>query len=303
MNINYKLWARIVHSVESLLLALIFLTMGVSTSGISTNDTAQSRWVHRDQNEPHPSHAQAVIAPLQSESLSRKRLIINAYVRQNYSSSIPTEIVELFISWTILIDCFDPTKHYKDIKIEQHLESQKITKMSSMSQYSSAFGTNKVSKGDMQSWTVQFKNRAEVIIGIIDNDVVEKKGNVINDFTDSEYNGYGVTFSLDSGYSGNQKLKLAKYHGRRDGSMKAYPSQFDIENDENINITMVLDMTTKQSDKGLLGFIVNANKRSNIAVVLDTGKYSNIAFEVDINKTYRAAFGLWYKAESISILG
>ena len=227
---------------------------------------------------------------------SREELSIYGFWREFHNQQNiklpPSDIIQAFVPWLELIDYFDKVTIHENIQFENQ-SLTKIARPKRDGHWASAFGTLIVERGYKASWKMKIKAKDWLIlIGIMDNELVESRTNVSNFFTDDN-EGYGV---IACGWF--------YYHGRNspDGDIEHYANQFNLTG-EYITITMELDMTQTTSDQGILKYVIHHETKQDVKSIRTDDKYTNIAYKtVDINRKYRAAVSLADPTDSVEFL-
>lgn len=218
----------------------------------------------------------------------RKELLIFGYVRKYCKwTNVPLlsdDLILLLIEWTKPTDSFDKTLSHKDIVFHPKLlslDSYQCRRNNSWATYTAAVGKAIIGKGDKETWTIRIGR--ESIIGIMNTDMLGQiKKRQIGRFVNSHHKGYGLSLDVWS-----------KYHNSdmdTNGFIDDYADQFDIMDDE-IVISMELDMTQTKNKRGILSVMIHEKKRDGIMEIRIDGQYSNIVYDnIDITKKYRAVF-------------
>lgn len=220
---------------------------------------------------------------------TREELVGYGYLREcaiiNDKKSIPMDILNMVISWIPrLPGAFDMTVSNDAIQLHSDIPNmfmRRVAKSRNVQDHASIIGTSVVSKGIKKTWTLQIDNLSNVMIGIIDNQVIDNN-KIITDFTDEFNKGYGLeTSSWD----------VFHVSDAPDGSLAEYAEQFNIWNDE--TMTVLLDMTQKEYKHGVLKYILHNEPIMNDLQIETHGRYSNIAYDnLDIDKKYRLAVAI-----------
>ena len=154
--------------------------------------------------------------------------------------------------------------------------------------YPTAIGSFIVSKGLKQSWTINIKQRS-ALIGIMDEDMIQKSGNAIEDFTDAMFGGYGLSthswqYYHSAGYSPT-------------GSLIKYSEQFKADG-KSVVVTMELDMTQKEDKNAILTYINHNETKEYVKEMRTDGEFTNIAWnDIDFNKKCRLAVAGSYSTD------
>ena len=212
--------------------------------------------------------------------VSRDELLIYGYIREHHQQNDmelpPRDVIVSFMSWIGLSDIFDKNRLHPEMKI--HAKSLRKCKRISTNakNWISAIGRYIVKKGDKRRWKLKIKSGSAVIIGIVDEDIVEQI-EVINNFTSNFCRGYGVT--IGTWYC---------LHGKYMSPLGQYQDQFDLSG-KYTTISLELDMS-RINDQGILRVIIH-NKQSKGANKIKTdGTHTNVVFDnIDMDKRYRLA--------------
>lgn len=214
----------------------------------------------------------------------RETLVVFGYMR-NYCRSIDRELptdhlIQFLIEWLSLLDHWDKTKSHQDIAYA----SDTIATLTKSRDYTTCVGQYIVEKGMKQSWTIQ-SNSKSVLMGIIDNEMLQEDYPNLEDFTNTTYKGYGLSANGWHFYHDTNTVLGA--------SKCKYAEQFDIPK-VIFTITMELDLTQQNNDHGILRFIFHHPPNKEIDIIQTDGKYTNIAYEtIDVSKQYRLAVDVW----------
>ena len=196
---------------------------------------------------------------------------------------LPDDVIELLTKWISLFDCFDETKMHSSLQIikDEHNQYQILKTKRKSGWYSTAIGTQIITKGMKKEWIIEFKKVKStlILLGIIENSMVNIN-EMIDDFTNGQYNGWGIYLSCS-----------VKYHGQNSEQPFEYASQFKLRNGNKIKIILDLSNNNKNTgNKGSLAYIYDADIDKEI---LTTGTFSNIAYDdIDVEKEYRFAIAM-----------
>eukprot|EP01084_Bolivina_argentea_P103417 185241_1 len=194
---------------------------------------------------------------------------------------LPDDIIKLFVEWTSLSDCFHVEISDESIDIKTLISYQTIQRTTEMwngkNHYSTAIGTDIICKGMKQIWKFKIlakkkNDRPTIMVGIIDNNVA-KSLEYIGTFWEGCSKGYGLSF-----YSGKKFGPSCKLTSIQEQDL------YKIE-----KFTMILDLTQKNSEYGILYYQIDDSKL--------------IAFDaIDIDKEYRCAVALYLNMHDVVAL-
>ena len=217
---------------------------------------------------------------------SKKNLLTFGYVREHCRNQnidlFPDDIVQLFVEWLLINDCFDKQLSHPSLtiitSIDDNYELLCFQSKQFEDDWASAVGTMIVSKGQRVEWKFKINgpliNNAEMMIGIIDNEMIPAN-KPINVFCDRKCKGWGV-------YCYN----MWKMHDSdcADGGPFNYGYQFEYAKGD--IITMILDLSQKKNESGVLSFDINAKLKYEEKDFVSM----NILYDdLDIDKEYRMA--------------
>ena len=236
--------------------------------------------------------------------MEEKELLAGGYIRESCKllniDLIPYDIILLLAIWVVISDSFDINISDPDITIEEI----KIEDTASIAQAArakavkgnrtahTAFGASIITKGDKISWKFQVLSHAAFIIGIMNDNTLQKLQKEpdfkkIGDFTTQ----YGKGSGLWKGNLGG----IGFYQGSVVKSPFRYGQLFTNKVRKNDKIIMTLDLTDEKDGKLSYSFETKATIEVPEGV-------SNVACgNVDINGHYRLAVSVW-NGQSISIV-
>ncbi len=232
--------------------------------------------------------------------INRKTLLVIGFVRNICKiigiELLPEDITQLFILWLCFGDTFDEALTHKSIKIDSIQDDkygsyQKINLEGyrDFMDHATAICERIVEKGLRAKWTFKFErapNYTFLLVGIVDDEMAVNSKGEMTDFTEPEYEGYGLFLQ-----------NMFKYHGADDDHSYDYGDQFHFEDDH--LVTMELDLTQEKNEHGILSFIMHSKVNGGI----DISQYSNILYDdIDINKKWRAAIAICHSNDATSLL-
>ena len=220
----------------------------------------------------------------------QKEVIITGYIRYIILVNIPQDIVKLLSVWICFMDWWDEEKTNKNIEITSNITIHtKHTIAIDSNEFYHAFGSNIISKGNTEIWTLKFTkyHQGTFIIGIVDDAFIDNEGIINNgwiDFTSNKCNGYGLLI---------QFKKLYNFGLSKTFDAFSWPKWNGYFEKDSI-ITMELDMI-----EGTLKYYRKIQENDYV----NTSDIDNIAYDdIDISRKYRLCVALCHMDDEITIL-
>ena len=220
----------------------------------------------------------------------RKELLTFGYVRGYCKTQkiefLPEDIIGLFIAWLIFGDHFDKTRVHPGLtlEIDDEYETLKIKQVNrSKANYCSAVGCFVIKKGEKQKWRFPIyagsgSHGDSAQIGVVDENILKSSEEFVNDFTNTQWKGWGLYL-----------YAMQKYYNDERGGTFGYATQFKYSKDDPLWLTMILDLTQETNENGVLSFDIEG-EFIGFPVNHDSSKilYDNI----DVDGEYRMAVAL-----------
>ena len=212
-------------------------------------------------------------------SVSREELLVYGFIKEWHKSNgidlLPRDVIGAFMKWIKLFDSFDAKFCHENIEFDPEIPTKFKRCQSGL--YPTVIGSFIIEKGMKQSWTIS--TDGPVMIGIMDEKSIQMSSGNITDFTSANNKGFGI---ITNGWY------YFHAHWAEDGQLIKYAEQFEAT--KPLIVEMVLDMTQNESEHGILKYIIQNEKRKDVAAIKTDGEYSNIAYDtININNKYRLA--------------